>query len=152
MADFLESVVKDEKAWLQVSSAALERIRTTCGPPSPVLRPGLQGACTLPASPCVQLRGLRLPAGAHPSIGAGRARPPCRGCARACRFTWAIYAERLLSLARIYSFWKWVSSEVLDRSDAERYLQLFYLLQLRPLLQKASPADPPVQPLGSTPP
>ena len=35
MAAFLENVVKDEKAWLQVSSAALERIRTTCAPRHP---------------------------------------------------------------------------------------------------------------------
>lgn len=29
MADFFEKVVKDERAWLDVSEAALERIRTT---------------------------------------------------------------------------------------------------------------------------
>ena len=54
------------------------------------------------------------------------------------RYTWAIYAERLLSLARIYSFWKFVSSDVLDRSDADEYLSMFYLLQIRPMLQKVS--------------
>ena len=52
------------------------------------------------------------------------------------RYTWSLYASRLLSLARIYSFWKYVSD--LDRTDCEKYLELMYLLVLRPLLQKAS--------------
>ncbi|KAK9808274.1 hypothetical protein WJX73_006327 [Symbiochloris irregularis] len=49
-------------------------------------------------------------------------------------YTWAIYAERLMSLARIYSFWKFVSN--LDRNEMRRYQEMFYILKLRPLIAK----------------
>lgn len=47
------------------------------------------------------------------------------------RYTWRRYAERMMTLSRIYGFWKFVSN--LEREETARYLQMFYHLQLRPL-------------------
>jgi len=49
----------------------------------------------------------------------------------AARYTWQLYAERMMTLSRIYGFWKFVSN--LERGEASRYLQLFHHLQFRPL-------------------
>jgi sucrose synthase len=49
------------------------------------------------------------------------------------RYTWKIYAERMMTLSRIYGFWKYVSH--LEREETQRYLQMFYGLQFRPLAQ-----------------
>ena len=49
----------------------------------------------------------------------------------AARYTWQLYAERMMTLSRIYGFWKFVSN--LEREEAGRYLQLFRHLQFRPL-------------------
>lgn len=46
------------------------------------------------------------------------------------------YEQQRPSLQLLCSFWKYVSGESLDRSDVDKYLEIFYLLQLRPLLQK----------------
>jgi sucrose synthase len=50
------------------------------------------------------------------------------------RYTWARYAERMMTLSRIYGFWKYVTD--LERSVTHRYLEMFYALQFRPLAQK----------------
>ncbi|HQR36868.1 MAG TPA: sucrose synthase [Blastocatellia bacterium] len=47
------------------------------------------------------------------------------------RYTWKRYAERLMTLSRIYGFWKFTSD--LDRVQTDRYLKMFYSLQFRPL-------------------
>ncbi len=47
------------------------------------------------------------------------------------RYTWKRYAERVMTLSRIYGFWKFVSN--LERQETSRYLEMFYLLQFRPL-------------------
>ena len=47
------------------------------------------------------------------------------------RYTWRRYAERMLTLARVYGFWKYVSN--LERTETRRYLEMFYGLQFRPL-------------------
>jgi sucrose synthase len=49
----------------------------------------------------------------------------------AARYTWRRYAERMMSLSRIYGFWKFVSG--LQREETARYLNMFYHLQFRPL-------------------
>lgn len=49
----------------------------------------------------------------------------------AARYTWRLYAERMMTLSRIYGFWKFVSN--LDRDEAGRYLHMFHHLQFRPL-------------------
>lgn len=49
------------------------------------------------------------------------------------RYTWSIYAERLLTLSRVYGFWKHVSK--LERLEARRYLEMFYILKFRKLVE-----------------
>jgi len=50
------------------------------------------------------------------------------------RYTWELYAERMMTLSRIYGFWKYVTE--LDREDTRRYLEMFYNLQFKPLASK----------------
>ena len=50
------------------------------------------------------------------------------------KYTWGRYAERLMTLSRIYGFWKYVTD--LERTETHRYLQMFYGLQFRPLATK----------------
>jgi sucrose synthase len=47
------------------------------------------------------------------------------------RYTWQLYAERMMTLSRIYGFWKFVSN--LEHEETARYLSMFYHLQFRPL-------------------
>jgi sucrose synthase len=46
------------------------------------------------------------------------------------RYTWKLYADRLLRLSRIYGFWRHLSS--LEREETRRYLEMFYALMYRP--------------------
>jgi sucrose synthase len=46
-------------------------------------------------------------------------------------YTWRRYAERMMTLARVYGFWKYVTD--LERAETRRYLEMFYGLQYRPL-------------------
>jgi len=50
------------------------------------------------------------------------------------RFTWKLYADRMMTLSRIYGFWKFVTN--LERAETRRYLEMFYGLQFRPLAEK----------------
>lgn len=45
------------------------------------------------------------------------------------RYTWKRYAERLMTLSRIYGFWKFTND--LDREQADRYLRMFYHLMYK---------------------
>ncbi len=47
------------------------------------------------------------------------------------RYNWKLYAKRLMSLARIYGFWKYVSN--LERQETRQYLHMFYVLMYRKL-------------------
>ena len=47
------------------------------------------------------------------------------------RYTWKLYASRLLSLSRIYGFWKYVSN--IERDQTRCYLDMFFGLMYRPL-------------------
>ncbi|KAK9983729.1 hypothetical protein SO802_033254 [Lithocarpus litseifolius] len=47
------------------------------------------------------------------------------------RYTWKIYSERLMTLAGVYGFWKYVSK--LERRETRRYLEMFYILKCRDL-------------------
>ncbi len=55
------------------------------------------------------------------------------------RYTWELYAERMMTLSRIYGFWKYVTN--LERDEVRRYLEMFYTLQLRPLAHAVLPPD-----------
>lgn len=48
-------------------------------------------------------------------------------------YNWKRYADRLMTLARIYGFWKFVSD--LEREETHRYLDMFYGTVFRPLAQ-----------------
>ncbi len=50
------------------------------------------------------------------------------------RYTWNLYAERMITLAKIYGFWKFVTN--LERAETRRYLEMLYALQYRPLAEK----------------
>jgi sucrose synthase len=50
------------------------------------------------------------------------------------KYTWELYAERMMTLARVYGFWKYVTN--LDREETRLYLQMLYSLQYRPLAEK----------------
>lgn len=50
------------------------------------------------------------------------------------RYTWELYAERMMTLSRIYGFWKYVTN--LERDETRRYLEMFYGLQFRPLARQ----------------
>jgi sucrose synthase len=50
------------------------------------------------------------------------------------RYTWKRYADRLLKLARIYGFWKYISN--IEREETRRYLEMFYFLMYRPLAEQ----------------
>ena len=46
------------------------------------------------------------------------------------RYTWKLYAQRLMMLSRVYGFWKYVTN--LERDETRRYLEMLYGLQFRP--------------------
>ncbi|CAN6468215.1 unnamed protein product [Victoria cruziana] len=48
------------------------------------------------------------------------------------RYTWKNYSQRLLTLAGVYGFWKHVSD--LERRETRRYLEMFYILKFRELV------------------
>jgi len=49
-------------------------------------------------------------------------------------YTWKLYAERMMTLSRVYGFWKYVTN--LERDETRRYLEMFYGLQYRKLASK----------------
>lgn len=53
------------------------------------------------------------------------------------RYTWRLYARRMMMLSRVYGFWKYVTN--LERAETRRYLEMFYHLQYRPLAQALGP-------------
>lgn len=55
---------------------------------------------------------------------------------RNCRYTWKIYSERLMTLAGVYGFWKYVSK--LSRRETRRYLEMFYTLKFRDLVSPSA--------------
>lgn len=46
------------------------------------------------------------------------------------RYTWSRYAERVMTLSRVYGFWKYITD--IERRETRRYLEMFYGLQFRP--------------------
>lgn len=50
------------------------------------------------------------------------------------RYNWRLYAERLMTLSRVYGFWKYATN--LERTETQRYLEMFYGLMYRPLAKQ----------------
>jgi len=48
-------------------------------------------------------------------------------------YTWKLYGERMMTLARVYGFWKYVTN--LEREETRRYLEMYYGLQYRRLAE-----------------
>ncbi len=55
-------------------------------------------------------------------------------------YTWKLYASRLMTLSRIYGFWKFVSN--LDRAGAHAYNRLFYRSVYRPIVDDMRDQEP----------
>jgi len=53
------------------------------------------------------------------------------------KYTWKLYAKRMMTFARIYGFWRYVSD--LERMETRRYLEMLYSLQYRPLAKSLEP-------------
>jgi sucrose synthase len=49
-------------------------------------------------------------------------------------YTWKIHTTRLLSLAKIYGFWNYISKE--NREDMLRYIETLFYLLYKPRAQK----------------
>ena len=49
------------------------------------------------------------------------------------RYTWKLYGEQMMTLARIYGFWKYVTN--LEREETQRYLEVLYNLHYRKLAE-----------------
>ena len=47
------------------------------------------------------------------------------------RYNWPLYANRLLTLSRVYGFWKYITN--IDREETRRYLDMFRVLVYRRL-------------------
>jgi sucrose synthase len=45
------------------------------------------------------------------------------------RYNWELHAKKLLTLSRIYGFWKYITN--IERQETRRYLDMFYGLMLR---------------------
>jgi sucrose synthase len=50
------------------------------------------------------------------------------------RYTWKLYGERIMTLARVYGFWKYVTN--LEREEPRRYLDTLYCLLYRKLAEQ----------------
>ncbi len=48
-------------------------------------------------------------------------------------YTWDLYGKRMMTLARVYGFWKYVTN--LEREETRRYLEMLYGLQYRHLAE-----------------
>ena len=58
------------------------------------------------------------------------------------RYTWKIYACRLVTLGNVYTFWKRMTS--LESRETKRYLEMFYILEFRRLVAQVTWGGQPV--------
>ncbi|KAG4923465.1 hypothetical protein JHK87_049005 [Glycine soja] len=49
-----------------------------------------------------------------------------------CNYTWKIYANKMLNMGSIYTFWRWVNNE--QKEAKQRYIKMFYNLMYKNLL------------------
>lgn len=109
MADFFEQCKQDPNHWVKISDRGLQRIYEKLVPANPVLGSFFMVACVIFVFSLVS------------------------------RYTWKIYSERLMTLAGVYGFWKYVSK--LERRETRRYLEMFYILKLRELVRSSLSAS-----------
>lgn len=53
------------------------------------------------------------------------------------RYNWDLYAAKLMTLARVYGYWKFATN--LERQETVRYLEMFYGLMYRKLAEAVGP-------------
>ena len=117
---------------IEAMGSGLPTFATCFGGPLEIIEDGISGFHVDPnrgdeaaARLAAFFRRCREEAGHWEAISNG-------GIARVdARYTWRLYADRMLTLARVYGFWKYVSD--LERTETRRYLEMFYGLQFRPL-------------------
>jgi len=54
------------------------------------------------------------------------------------RYTWNIYASRLVSLCQVYTFWNHVTGLERSVNAKKRYLEAIYILKMRKLMETVS--------------
>ncbi|KAG1674817.1 hypothetical protein FOA52_015204 [Chlamydomonas sp. UWO 241] len=54
------------------------------------------------------------------------------------RYTWSIYASRMLTLTQLYSFWRMATN--LERQETKEYLDVLYKMLLRPMMYRVPSA------------
>ena len=54
------------------------------------------------------------------------------------RYTWKIYASRMVSLCHVYSFWNHVTGLERSVNAKKRYLEAIYILKMRTMMDKVS--------------
>ncbi|RDX78812.1 Sucrose synthase 5, partial [Mucuna pruriens] len=50
-----------------------------------------------------------------------------------CSYTWKIYANKMLNIRNIYTFWRWVNNE--QKEAKQRYIKMFYNLMFKNLVK-----------------
>ena len=51
-----------------------------------------------------------------------------------CNYTWKIYANKMLNMGSIYTFWRWVNNE--QKEAKQRYIKMFYNLMYKNLVSQ----------------
>ncbi|XP_020234134.1 sucrose synthase 6 [Cajanus cajan] len=65
-------------------------------------------------------------------------------------YTWKIYANKLVNMGNIYTFWRQVNKE--QKEAKQRYIQMFYNLIFKNLVKTVTvPTDEPQQPVSKQP-
>ncbi|KAG5064235.1 hypothetical protein JHK85_005418 [Glycine max] len=65
-------------------------------------------------------------------------------------YTWKIYANKMVNMGNIYTFWRQVNKE--QKEAKQRYIQMFYNLIFKNLVKTVpAPSDEPQQPVGKQP-
>ncbi|KAG4966513.1 hypothetical protein JHK84_041093 [Glycine max] len=65
-------------------------------------------------------------------------------------YTWKIYANKMVNMGNIYTFWRQVNKE--QKEAKQRYIQMFYNLIFKNLVKTVPvPSDEPQQPVGKQP-
>jgi sucrose synthase len=117
---------------IEAMSSGLPTFATCFGGPAEIIEDGVSGFHVDPnhgAAAAERLAGFFQRCAREPAHWEAIARGGLQRVA--ARYTWARYAERLMTLARVYGFWKYVTD--LERAETRRYLEMLYALQFRPL-------------------
>ncbi|RDY04366.1 Sucrose synthase 5, partial [Mucuna pruriens] len=62
-------------------------------------------------------------------------------------YTWKIYANKMVNMGNIYTFWRQVNKE--QKEAKQRYIQMFYNLIFKNLVKTVPiPSDEPEQPVS----